>query len=227
MRRIPYIVIALCFLGAASTALATQAPRPVAAATQASDEHRDIIDGAVAGVLVGALTEQFGGRTVSVRLDKIDVLPSSIRDRTVSGTGRVRIGGDQDWVGFRFNTLYDTLLGSAAYPDITLGGIASGERQVPNDTVLIRQLDDTVARRLGKEFASQTVRLQLDDITTVEAGTRYLRINASGIADFGRDGTTPAQIEALYDLRDNAWLRVNYELGPAPGRDNRAVFAGG
>lgn len=232
MRRIPFVIVASCVLGAAGTTLASQLPAPAAAgkaaaATQASDERRDRIDAAVAGVLVGALTEQFGGRAVSVRLDKVDVLPSSIRDRIVSGTGRVSIDGDRDAIGFRFNTLYDTVLGSAAYPDIVLGGVASGERLVPNDTVLVRQLDDTVARRLGEEFASQAVRLQLDSITTVEAGTRYLRINASGIADFGPDGTTPAQIEGLYDLRDNTWLRVNYELGPAPGRDDRAVFAGG
>lgn len=232
MRRIPFIAIALCALGTAGTTLAAQAPGSVAGSgmggeTQAPDERRDVVDGAVAGVLVGALAEQFGGRAVSVRLDQVEVLPSSIRDRIVSGTGRVSIGGDEDWIGFRFNTLYDTVLGSAAYPDIALGGIASGERLVPNDPMLIRQLDDTVVARLGEEFASQAVRLQLDSITTVEAGTRYLRINASGIADFGRDGTTPTQIEGLYDLRDRAWLRVNYELGPAPGGDGRVVFAGG
>lgn len=191
------------------------------------DKATDAIDGAVAGVLIATLTEQFNGRAVSLQLDKVEVKPSSIRDRLVTGEGRVRIGDDdEDLIGFRFSTLYDTLMGSAAYPDITLGGIARGEREIPNDTLLVRQLDDRVSERLGKEFSSQAVRLQLDRISTVEAGTRYLRINATGIADFGRDGTTPAQIEALYDRRDKAWLRVNYDLGPEV-RDEGVALAGG
>lgn len=191
-----------------------------------SGEGREAIDGAIAGVLVGALTEQFGGRAVSVKLDRVDVLPSSIRDRVVNGEGRVQIGDDQDWIGFRFNTLYDTQQGSAAYPDITLGGIAKDEHEIPNDTALVTQLDDTVVARLGKEFSSQAVRLQFDRIVTVEAGTRYLRISATGIADFGRDGNAPAQVEALYDRRDKSWMRVNYELGPTANRDGDEILAG-
>ena len=58
-------------------------------------------------------------------------------------------------------------------------------------------------------------RLQLDRIATLEAGARFLRIEAAGIADFGREGTTAAHVDALYDRRDGSWLRVNYELGPA------------
>jgi hypothetical protein len=61
------------------------------------------------------------------------------------------------------------------------------------------------------------VRLQLDEITTLETGQRYLRIDAQGIADFGREGSTPARVDALYDRKDKSWLRVNYELGPAVG----------
>src|SRR5690606_31250825 len=71
--------------------------------------------------------------------------------------------------------------------------------------------------QLGQEFAEQTVRLQLDRISTVEAGSHYLRIDAAGIADFGPEGTSSARIEALYDLRERAWLRVDYELGPGVG----------
>ena len=71
------------------------------------------------------------------------------------------------------------------------------------------------------------MRLQLDHITTVEAGSRYLRINANGIADFGAEGTSPARIEALYDRRGKAWLRVNYELGPGAGLQTLGALAGG
>jgi hypothetical protein len=236
MRRFPFAFVLLAGTCLASAHATQQVGKPAVRkpiAALASDrspespaEGREALDGAVAGVVVGALTEQFGGRTVSVKLDKVDVLPSSVRDRIVSGEGRLQIEGDEDWIGFRFSTLYDTDVGNASYPDIVLGGVANGEREVPNDTSLVRQLDDTVVTRLGKEFANQSVRLQLDRITTVEAGKRYLRISAIGIADFGRDGSTPAQVEALYDRRDSTWLRVNYELGPTANREHEGALAG-
>ena len=72
-----------------------------------------------------------------------------------------------------------------------------------------------MAVELDRQFGDTTARLQLDDITTVEGGRRLLRINAQGIADFGRNGNTPVRIEALYDQVANAWQRVNYELGVA------------
>jgi hypothetical protein len=232
MHRISLVVLLLFVVGTAGATTSTQQRPAAGQATPALQKSTastgsDAIDGAVAGVLVGTLTEQFGDRNVSIMLDKVSLQPSSIRDRIVSGEGRVKIGGDDDWIGFRFSTLYDTSVGSAAYPDITLGGITSGEREVPNDTALIRQLDDNVVGRLSKEFSGQAVRLQLDHITTVEAGKRYLRINASGIADFGRDGTSPAQIEALYDRHAKSWLRMNYELGPGAGMQRVGVLAGG
>jgi hypothetical protein len=230
MRRLPLfplLILLLCpgMLPAATVQAAGPVPVPAAAGPAAGGT--EAINGAVAGVLIAALTEQFGGRSVSIMLDKVNVLPASIRDRTVSGEGRARIEGDEDWIGFRFNTLYDTTFNSAAYPDITIGGVTGGERDVPNDTALVRELDDRVVERLGQEFSGQVVRLQLDRITTVEAGSRYLRINASGIADFGAEGTSPAQIEGLYDRRGKTWLRVNYELGPGAGMQELGALAGG
>src|SRR3546814_4926036 len=124
------------------------------------------MNGAVAGVLIAALTEQFGGRSVSIMLDKVSAHQASIRDSAVSGEGRARIGGEDEWIGFRFSTLYDTAFNSAAYPEITLGGVTGDERNMPNDPMLVRQLDERVVERLGQEFAEQTVRLQLDRITT-------------------------------------------------------------
>src|SRR5690606_37006749 len=131
--------------------------------------------------------------------------------------GNDESGGDADWIGFRYRTLYDTLHGSAGYPELTLGAANDGERAVPNDAMLVGELDARVVARLDEEFGGQPVRLQLDRITTMEAGSRYLRIEANGIADFGQEGTTPAQVDALYDRKDASWLRVNYELGPAVG----------
>lgn len=228
MRRLPLLLVLLLSPGMLPAATVPAKPAITAAAPAATAVGgTEAINGTVAGVLIAALGEQFGGRPVSIMLDRVDVQPASIRDRSVTGEGRARIEGDEDWIGFRFSTVYDTTFNSAAYPDITLGGVTSDERDVPNDTALVRELDDRVVEGLGKEFANQTVRLQLDRITTVEAGSRYLRINASGIADFGAGGTSPAQIEALYDRRGKTWLRVNYELGPGAGMQQLGALAGG
>ena len=201
-------------------------PPPAPAAAPTAIGGNDTINGAVAGVLISTLTEQFGGRAVSLTLDSVNVQQASIRDCIVSGEGRARIDGDPDWIGFRFSTLYDTTFGSAADPDISLGGVTGDERNVPNDPALLRQLDERVAERMDGEFSGQPVRLQLDRIITVEAGSRYLRIDASGIADFGPEGTSPARIEALYDRRDGTWLRVNYELGSSSDMHSPPALAG-
>lgn len=230
MRRIRLPVALLLTIGAVGSVAAVQAPRdpPRPQAAPALPAKGDeTLHNAVAAVVVAALTEQFDNRAVAVQLDSADIQIVSIRDRVVSGEGRMRIGAEgEDWIGFRYRTLYDTLYASAGYPEVTLGGSNDG-RTVPNDSALVQQLDARVVAALDKEFQGQPVRLQLDRITTVEAGGRFLRIDASGIADFGREGSTPARVDALYDSRDDAWLRVNYELGPvAPLRMDDAVAAG-
>lgn len=237
MRRTSCSLALLLTISLGASAIANQASPGTAPMTiqakalgskpQSVAEGREALDSAVAAAVVGALSEQFTGHVVSIKLDKVDVQPSSIRDRTVSGEGRLQIGADEDWIGFRFRTLYDTHVGNASYPDITLGGVGGNEREVPNDAFLVRQLDEHVIGLLGKEFGSQAVGLQLDRVTTVEAGKRYLRIDASGIADFGREGTTPAQVDALYDRRQDAWLRVDYELGSTASWDVETAVADG
>lgn len=192
--------------------------RPVAAdgRPESRAEGMEAMHSAVAAAVVGALSEQFGKRTIAVKLDSTDVHVASLRDRMVSGQGRVQIGSGEDWLGFRYRTLYDTLEGSAAYPRVTLGGgPGASERQVANDATLLKSLDARLSTELRKEFEGQPVRLKLGEVSTVEMGGHYLRIDAQGIADFGRDGSTPARVDALYDRRENAWVRADYELGPA------------
>src|SRR3546814_2532836 len=92
----------------------------------------DTMNGAVAGVLIAALTEQFGGRSVSIMLAKVSAQQARIRDSAVSGEGRARIGGEDEWIGFRFSTRYDTAFKTAAYPEITLGGVPGDERNMPD-----------------------------------------------------------------------------------------------
>lgn len=229
-----FVFIAACAIGSVAAVQKTQAAAnyiqtlPADAVQPASRAEGDeTLRNAVAAVVVATLTEQFGDRMISVKLDSADVQIASIRDRTISGHGRMRIGSDEEeWIGFRYRTLYDTFSASAGYPEVTLGGIEDGERMVPNDASLVQQLDARVVAQLDREFGGQPVRLQLDEITTREAGKRFLRIDAVGIADFGREGTTPARVDALYDRREETWLRVNYELGPAAGLRTETVFAG-
>lgn len=202
-----------------SHARAVTAPKPSKAADQALDD-------AVASVVVVALTEQFDGQSVSVEIDSHDVEVTGARERLVSGQGRLRLGTGDDWIAFGYRTLYDTLSGNASYPAITMGGAGGAERSVPNDATLIRQLDDRVAAALSKELGGKPVWLQLDSIETFESGERYVRIQAAGLADFGVDGSTPARLEALYDRKKDAWLRLDYQLG-RDSRPNASLLSGG
>jgi len=225
------LMMALCL--ATSAALAAS-PRPAAQAAPAHSSkealahERETLDGVVAASLVGALSEQLGDRPVKIKLKHVDVQVTSLRDRLVTGQGELQIDTAQDWIGFRFSTLYDAIFESAGYPELSIGTVGPGGRTLPNDSKLVRELDDRVVGMLGKEFGYQQVRLQLDRIDTIEAGTRYLRIDARGISDFGLDGTAPTRVEALYDRTANVWLRVAYVLEPAAaGTVGTPAFNGG
>lgn len=200
--------------GTATQPTTAQSRAEQARMAEAVAMEREKIDSVVAASLVGAMTDELGGRPIKLRLEQLQVQPTSLRDRLVSGHGQVQIDGEEDWIDFRFNTLYDTLLESASYPEFHIGLTANG-RVVPNDSALVRQLDDRVVGMLSEEFGYQHVRLQLDSISTTEAGRHYLRIDANGFADFGRDGVAPTRVEALYDRQRDRWLRVVYALEPS------------
>jgi hypothetical protein len=208
---LPAFLIALSL----TTALPAIAAKPVPTAPATQPGERDILHGIVAAALVGALSEQLGGRAVKVRLGQVDVRATSLRDRVVSGQGELQIDGAPEWLGFRFSTLYDSLYESAGYPELSIGTVGQEGRAVPNDSSLIREAEDRVVAQLSREFGYQKVWLQLDRIATMESGRRYLRIDASGTADFGRDGAAPARIEGLYDREQKVWLRVAYVLESA------------
>lgn len=220
--RIAIAAALFAVIGCAAVPALAQAPvEPPAdapAARHGASSGDETLDNAVAAVVVAALVEQMDTQSIEVGIDSFDVRISSLRDRVVSGEGRMRVGEDADWIGFRYSTVYDTTFRSAGYPRLTIGGVAAGEREVPNDAALVRELEDRVAAELGRQFDGRDVRLQLDRIGTVEGGRRLLRISAQGIADFGVAGDTPVRIEALYDRIAEAWQRVHYELG-AGARD--------
>lgn len=196
------------------------APRPAAAAadthTQARDAQRDE---AVAAALVAALEQELGGRRIRLRLDPANVGIASIRDRMIEGRGTVSIGDGDDWLGLRYRVLYDAMMGTTGYPELHLGGMEAGSRVLPNDAALVSALDGRVLDLLAQEFGHQQARMQLDRILTVETGSRYLRIDAEGMVDFGRDGTAPVRVEGLYGRIDGDWLRVAYALEPGADAD--------
>lgn len=171
------------------------------------------MDAAVAAAVIGAVATEFGERKVEVTLDDVAVAPASIRDRTVSGEGRLRIGGDPEWIAFQFEVLYDTVNASAGVPALRLGDAHPGTDTIPLESPLAAELDARVNAELSSEFASQQVELVTTRVTAAEAGSRFLRIEATGTAEFAGEGTTPAQVRALYDRTADEWVRVRYELG--------------
>lgn len=165
----------------------------------------------IAGAVVGALAERFGGRGVEVRFGPIEQRPIDERRQSIEGEGSLRFVGDPGWIGFRFRSVYDTFFDQPGPPvlDVGVGGDA---RPIPNDSLALRQLEDHVASTLQVETGLHDVRMQLDRVETVETGQHYLGIEARGLADFGRDGSRDLRISALYDRRSAQWLQLDYEL---------------
>ena len=102
-------------------------------------------------------------------------------------------------------------------PRLVIGDGDPG-RALPVRSGVAASLRDEVQSRLRREFRQQAVSFRLDRAAALDAGKRYARVEANGIADFGRDGRTPAGVEAIYDRRANAWIQVRYELGSTANR---------
>lgn len=179
---------------------------------QSRIEADQAMDGAVAASVIGTISSQFGDRAIAVKLDQVAVQPISIRDRTVRGEGRLQIGNDTAWIPFQFDVLYDTREASATQPAITLGD-APAAHEIALESTVARELDRLVDAALADEFVQQPVQLVVERVTTADAGQRYLRVEALGIADFAAEGSTPARVQALYDRRTGEWVRLDYELG--------------
>ena len=215
----PVALATVFALGLFSTAVVADDKAPLEIHARALDsqpqsriEGDQAMDGAVAASVIGAVSTQFGERKVAVKLDEVAVHPSSVRDRTVSGEGRLQIGGDASWIPFRFDVLYDTRTASVSYPSITLGDPAVA-REIALDSPLAQELGHRADDALDVEFAQQPVQLVMSRVTTADAGTRYMLVKAIGTADFASEGTTPTQVQALYDRKTGEWLRLDYELG--------------
>ena len=204
--------------GAASSAQVEIHGRAIGPAAQSRAEGDMAMDGAVAAAVIGAVSGEFGERRVEVKLDRVSVQPASLRDRDVSGHGRILIG-DSDasdasrWIPIQYKALYDTQTASVSRPALVLGDGGAAADEVPLDAPLAIDLGARIDAALAQEFAQQPAQMVVDRITTTAAGTRYLRVEALGTADFASEGTTSAQVDALYDRKTGQWLRVAYELG--------------
>jgi hypothetical protein len=184
---------------------------------QSRMEGNQAIDDAVAAALIGAISAQFGERRVEVKLDQVDATPAGLIQRDIRGSGRLLIGHDDTWIPFRFAALYDTEQASVGYPILTLGSDQPGQ-SLSIDARIAKRLVAEVDARLRQEFAGQPAGFTIDSVRMEPAGTRYLRLQANGVARFGHEGDTSAGVRALYDVQTGEWLQLEYELGATSNR---------
>jgi hypothetical protein len=186
-------------------------------APQSRMEGNQAIDDATAAALIGAISSQFGEHQVEVKLDSVSVAPAGLIQRDIRGSGRLLIGQDTTWIPFRFKALYDTEQASVGYPALTLGSDQPG-KSLSTDATIARRLVAEVDARLRDEFTGQPASFTMDSVRAEPAGTRYLRLQASGVAQFGHEGDASAGVRALYDIRTGDWLQLEYELGATANR---------
>lgn len=209
-----------CGIGASALASQAQNPppqQPVVIVGQAlgekpesRSEAHEAIDGAAAAAVIGAISRQFGEQSVEVKLDHVDVLQANLQERVLRGNGRLQIAGQDEWLAFKFDALYDTEQASVYYPRLTIG---SEDSSMDADSALARSLSKHAQYALGEEFAQQSVALSLADITARNAGKRYVQVRATGVARFEGEGGAEALVTAVYDRKQARWLQVDYELG--------------
>ena len=184
--------------------------RALDATPESRAEAAQTIDAAVAAALIGAISTQFGERRVEVKLDRMQIDPANLIDLTLSGEGRLRIGDDDEWLPMRFEALYDSQTASVPQQQLVLGDDGAGE-EIQAGSPLGRAFHEQATRRVQAEFVQQPVQLRLDRITRSQVGRRYTRLEGVGAVNF-EEGSAPFSIDALYDRKTDAWLRMAYEL---------------
>ena len=165
------------------------------------------VDDALIGAVIEAIVSQLDGRAVEMKLDAVEQHADEF-----SGSGKLRIEGEEEWMGFRFRMPRDYRIVGPGDAKIDIGGVSSGERDLPNDPRLVSMLESEILTALSRLPATTSVHLHFDQIETLEAGASYRRIDTTGIAYFGRDNGRTIRIEGLYDQHKNAWLYTHYWL---------------
>ena len=185
--------------------------KPLAAQPATREEGVQAVDDATAAALIGAIATQFDQRRVEVELGRIDAAPAGFVQRELSGNGRLRIGDDTTWLPFHFHALYDTEQATVDSPQLTLGSDEPGAL-LARRSPIVQRLGSELARRFHQEFAQQPAQIALDTVRSAPAGGHYLQLRARGVARFGGEGQAGADIQALYDTRNGAWLQLDYQL---------------
>jgi hypothetical protein len=193
-------------------------------APQSRMEGNQAVDDATAAALIGAISDQFSERNVEVKLDAVSIAPAGMIQREITGQGRLLLGTTDEWIPFRFKALYDTEQSSVGNPDLTLGDDAPG-RSISVDSPMGKDLARQVGVRLHDEFADQPSQFAADSIRVTDQDSRYVRVEATGTADFASEGTTRAGVQGLYDSHRRQWLRLTYELGATANRAPAATVA--
>lgn len=201
-------------VGASPPAVVGTSMRP---APQSRMEGNQAVDDATAAALIGAISDEFTEPDVEVKLDTVSVAPAGLIQREITGQGRLLLGTSNDWIPFRYKALYDTEQASVGYPDLTLGDDAPG-RAINLASPIGKDLAREVGKRMHAEFGDQPSQFTADSIRAIDQGSRYVRVEATGTADFASEGTTRAGIHGLYDPRRRQWLRLTYELGATANR---------
>lgn len=200
-----------------------------ARATDATPESRvegdQALDGAIAGAVIGAIASRLGEPNVEIKLDRVAVEPASPRDRVLDGQGLVRFGGEQEWMAFEFDAMYDTERAVVSFPQLRFGGADDKTVAVTRESPIAADLDRSLAEALGEEFPQQSVRWLPDRVEASEGKGRFVRIEADGLVDFAREGRALATVEALYDRREGRWVQLDYELGQSVPRDGDGIAA--
>jgi hypothetical protein len=212
------ILVAGSMLSASAPATSVVVGHSLDPAPQSRMEGNQAIDDAAAAALIGAISAQFSERRVEIKLDSVNATPAGLIQRDIRGAGRLQIGQDDTWIPFRFQALYDTEQASVGYPELTLGSDEPGN-VLPTDASIAKRLVAEVDARLRDEFAGQPASFAMDSVRVQPAGTRYLRLQAIGVAQFGDEGDADAGVRALYDVRTGDWLQLEYELGATANRD--------
>lgn len=199
----------------ASRAAAVPAAASRATGGSATPPSIDAVRDSIAGPLIDAVSTRLGGRAVELRLGDVDIRAIDGDERAISGTGDAQIIGRPGWIGFRFRLRYDGRLRRLSAPDVSIDRVAAGERDLPNDPLLVRQLEALVTADLAQEYRKPSARLHLERVSTVEGEGRRLRIDAQATAYLDRYGPgMPLTILALYDRPGGAWLKLEYRPGP-------------
>lgn len=180
-------------------------------APQSRVEGERAMRDAMAGAVIGAIANQFGEREVQIKLDTIRSQQINLIDYTVSGEGHIRLGDNATWIALDYQGLYDPSTATMSAPRLHLGGQDSAsalDRKAP----LSRQLLVEVNKRIGQEFAQQAVSVTLETVRAQALDGQHLRLVALGAADFGAEGAAATTIDAIYDTRSAAWVRMDYQL---------------